>query len=42
MCMHDEGLLEAAMSRGTIKEDDAQEPVVKTPAKRGRKAKAKT
>ncbi|KAH9929151.1 ubiquitin carboxyl-terminal hydrolase [Fomitopsis serialis] len=34
MCMHDEGLLEAAMSRGTIKDDDAQEPVVKTPAKR--------
>jgi len=42
VCMHDEGLLEAAMSRGTVKEDDTQEQVVKTPVKRGRKGKAKT
>ncbi|KAH9840782.1 cysteine proteinase [Rhodofomes roseus] len=41
-CMHNEGLLEAAMHRGNIKEDDAQEPAVKTPTKRSRKAKAKT
>ena len=45
-CMQDEGLLDAAMGKGGAKEPnqgrEAQEPVVKTAAKRGRKPKPKT
>ncbi|KZT66892.1 cysteine proteinase [Daedalea quercina L-15889] len=41
-CMQDEGLLEAAMNKGAVKEADTPEPAPKTPAKRGRKPKTKT
>ena len=45
-CMQTEGLLDAAMGKGSAKaldgDNEVQEPVPKTPAKRGRKPKPKT